>query len=87
MNAMLAPQFGHAADNQVPDHIRSEIRIECDVTPRHWTIHECRRPWREDLGPDWTRFPIARMRYTKTTGLWVVARPRGHLGPTDALTN
>ena len=33
------------------------------------TICECRPPWREDFGPDWTRFPIARLHYTKTSGL------------------
>ena len=58
--------------NQVPEHIRSEIRIECDVAARHLTICECRPPWREDLGPDWTRFPIARLHYTRTTGLWTL---------------
>ena len=26
------------------------------ITPRHLTICECRPPWRDDLGPDWTRF-------------------------------
>src|ERR1700686_1456473 len=40
--------------------------------PRHLTICECRPPWREDLGPEWTRFPIARLHYTKTTGLWTL---------------
>jgi hypothetical protein len=30
------------------------------------------RPWREDFGPDWTRFPIARLHYTKSTGLWTL---------------
>jgi hypothetical protein len=58
--------------NQVPEHMRSEIRVECDITPRHLTICECRPPWREDFGPDWTRFPIARLHYTKTTGLWTL---------------
>ena len=38
--------------------------------PTHLTICECRPPWREDLGPDRTRFPIARLRYTTTTPLW-----------------
>jgi hypothetical protein len=27
---------------QVPEHLRGEIRVECDVTPRHLTICECR---------------------------------------------
>ena len=46
--------------DQVPGHTRGEIRIEC------------RPPWREDFGPDWTRFPIARLHYTKTTGPWTL---------------
>jgi hypothetical protein len=58
--------------DQVPEHVRDEIRVECDVAPRHLTICECRPPGREDFGPDWTRFPIARLHYTKTTGLWTL---------------
>jgi Protein of unknown function (DUF3024) len=57
---------------QVPEQVRDEVRVECDVAPRHLTICECRPPWREDFGPDWTRFPIARLHYTKTTRLWTL---------------
>jgi hypothetical protein len=62
----------HWCAGQVPEHVRDEVRIECDVAPRHLTICECRPPWREDFGPDWTRFPIARLHYTKGTGLWTL---------------
>ena len=55
---------------RVPDHVRDEVRIEADVAERHLTIVECRPPWRADFGPEWTRFPIARLRYTKATRLW-----------------
>jgi hypothetical protein len=51
-------------------HARDQIRIECDVAPRHLTILECRPPWREGFGPEWTCFPIARLRYTKTSKTW-----------------
>ena len=44
--------------------------MECDVAPRHLTIVECRPPWRQDMGTEWTRFPIARLRYTKSTKQW-----------------
>jgi hypothetical protein len=40
------------------------------MADRHLTIVERRAPWREDAGPDWTRLPIARLRYTKTTRTW-----------------
>jgi hypothetical protein len=45
--------------SQVSERLRAEIRIECDIAPRHLTISECRPPWHEDLGPEWTRFPVA----------------------------
>lgn len=55
---------------RVPDELRGEVRIEADVAARHVTIVECRRPWRTDTGPEPTRFPMARLRHTKSTGLW-----------------
>ncbi|WP_196248326.1 hypothetical protein [Rhodococcus erythropolis] len=35
--------------SRVPDRLRHEIRVECDIAPRHVTICECRPPWREDF--------------------------------------
>src|SRR5271165_2199498 len=29
-----------------------------------------RPPWRQDMSAEWTRFPIARLRYTKATRQW-----------------
>ena len=52
---------------RVPEHARHQVRIECEVAPRHLTIVERRAPWREDFGPEWTAFPIARLRYTPPT--------------------
>ncbi|MCC5950316.1 MAG: DUF3024 domain-containing protein [Nitriliruptoraceae bacterium] len=58
------------ADRRVPKHARDQIRLEVDVTDRTVTILECRPPWRPECGPDWTRFPIARLRYTKSRNRW-----------------
>lgn len=55
---------------RVPEHARSQVKVECDVAPRQLTIVECRPPWRQDTGAEWTRFPIARLRYTKATRQW-----------------
>ena len=52
------------------DAARDKIRYELDVTAITVTILECRPPWRADYGPNWTRFPIARLRYTKTRREW-----------------
>jgi hypothetical protein len=55
---------------RVPDHVRDQVRVEADLAERHPTIVECRPPWQPDIGPEWTRFPIARLRYAKATRLW-----------------
>jgi Protein of unknown function (DUF3024) len=56
--------------DKVPEYVRDRVRIEVDVAERHLTIIECRPPWRADTGSEWTRFPIARLRYAKTRGVW-----------------
>lgn len=56
--------------DRVPEHVRDQVRVELEVADRHVTIVECRPPWGADLDPEWTRFPIARLRYTKVSGLW-----------------
>jgi hypothetical protein len=57
---------------RVPEHARNQVRVECDISPRHLAIVECRPPWREGIGPEWTRFPIARLRYTQATRTWTL---------------
>jgi hypothetical protein len=57
---------------RVPEHVRNEVRVELDVAERHLTIVECRPPWRPDSGSEWTRFPIARLRYTKASRSWLL---------------
>jgi hypothetical protein len=55
---------------RVPAQVRDQVRVEVDVAERHMTIVECRPSWRGDAGEEWTRFPIARFRYTKSSRLW-----------------
>ena len=57
---------------RVPEHARHQVRVECEVNGSSLTIVECRAPWREDLGPDWTRLPVARLRYTKGSKTWTL---------------
>jgi uncharacterized protein with HEPN domain len=56
--------------DRVPDHLRDQVRVEVDVDARHLTLFECRPPW--DGQGDWTRLPVARLRFTKATGLWTL---------------
>ena len=59
---------------RVPEDARHQVRVECDVSPGHLTIVERRAPWREDLGPEWSTLPVARLRYTKATKEWALYR-------------
>ena len=54
---------------RVLEHALHQVRVECEVAPRHLTIIERRAPWREDFGPEWSSFPIARLRYSAPTRL------------------
>ena len=58
------------ADRRVPEHARDQVRLEVDVADRAVTILECRPPWRPEYDSDWTRFPIARLRYVESRNRW-----------------
>src|SRR5699024_10177705 len=60
---------------RVPAEARHQVRIEYEVDRGHVTIVERRAPWREDGGPQWSRTPIARLRYTKASGMWSLYWP------------
>ncbi len=64
-----------ARNDAVPAHVRDQIRFEMDVDARAITIYECHPPWREDMGPEWTRLPSARLRYTRTRNEWSLYWP------------
>lgn len=60
-------------NEQIPTHARDQVRIEADLDDRSVTILECRPPWDpERMGPEWTRFPVARLRYTKSRREWTL---------------
>ena len=57
---------------RVPEPARSQVRVECEIAPRHLTIVERRAPWRADQGPEWTTLPVARLRYTMADRAWTL---------------
>jgi hypothetical protein len=68
-----------ARNDGLPERARGQMLYELDVEPRSVTIMECRPPWREDVGPEWTRIPIARLRYTQARREWALYwRDRDH---------
>lgn len=57
---------------RVPEQALQQVRVECLVAPTHLTVIERRAPWREDFGPEWSSFPIARLRYTAVRKTWAL---------------
>ncbi len=66
------------AQNEQMSDVSDELRVEVDFDGRAITIFECRPPWREDFGPEWTRQEIARLRHTASTGMWTLYWPDRH---------
>jgi hypothetical protein len=66
-----------ARNVEIGEHI-DELRVEMDVATRAITILECRPPWRDDLGSEWTRQEIARTRCANSTGAWTIYWPDRH---------
>lgn len=56
----------------VPPELPDQIRIEVDVRGKTATIVECRPPWREDFGPEWTHQGVARMKFDAATRKWTL---------------
>jgi Protein of unknown function (DUF3024) len=58
------------ADQRVPARARDQVRLEVEVGRSTVTIVEQRAPWRPEYGPDWTRMPIANLRYSERHHGW-----------------
>lgn len=60
----------HFCEQRIPPRALHQVRLELEEGPGAITIVERRAPWREEFGPDWTRRPIAQIRYSDVRGLW-----------------
>ncbi len=50
-------------NDSLPERAVGQIRYEIDADACAVTILECRPTWREDFGPEWSPFPVARLRH------------------------
>jgi Protein of unknown function (DUF3024) len=60
------------SEARVPPDVREHVRVELERERQAVTIVERRPPWREDYGPEWSRLPIARLRYVASKRLWTL---------------
>ena len=57
---------------RVPPEAREHVRAELEQERQAVNIVEYRPPWREDYGPEWSRMPIARLRYVASKDQWTL---------------
>jgi hypothetical protein len=57
---------------RVPARAKHQVRLEVEIQGSAVTIVERRAPWSQEIGPEWTRFPIARLRYSPTHTAWTL---------------
>jgi hypothetical protein len=57
---------------KVPAYAREELRIEYKVRGRSVTIFDCRPLWHESVGPEWSRLPVAQLRFDPERGEWTL---------------
>lgn len=59
-------------ENRIPEEIRDQIQLEHESRGNAITLLECRPPWRENFGPEWTRQKIAQFRYDPEKQEWTL---------------
>ena len=59
----ISREFKKWCADRVPERALHQVRVECEIAPRHLTIVERRAPYTED-DAKWTTLPAARLRYT-----------------------
>ena len=82
-------------DDKVPPQHRDQLRVECGVRGRSITIYDCQASWHPDLQPDWSRVPIAQLRYDPDGHRWRLFysdrnsrwHPYDMVGPTRGLAD
>jgi hypothetical protein len=56
----------------VPPHATHQVRLELEAQGTAVTCVGYRAPWRSDVGPEWTRIPIARLPYSPAHAAWAL---------------
>ena len=66
-------------EQRVPPHALYQVRMEAVVDRHVVTLVERRAPWRPEFGPEWTRSPVARLRWSASRREWTLYwRDRNH---------
>ena len=74
-------QIARWCERKIPEQARSKIRLEHAVRGSNVTILERRAPWQVDVEPEWTKHPVAQLRYDGSVWrlYWPDRNTRWHL--------
>lgn len=56
-------QIARWCEGKVPQQARHRARVEHAVRGSNVTILERRAPWSDEAGPEWSKKPVAQLRY------------------------
>jgi hypothetical protein len=59
----------------IPPDAKDQLRIELELGRGAVTIVECRPPWNPESSSEWTRQPVARLRFTRLGSVWSLYWP------------
>lgn len=71
---LLLRQIDRWCERRVPEHARSQVRVENKRRGRSVTVVERRAPWDPDSDAAWSEQRVAQLRYG-TDGKWLLFRP------------
>ena len=64
------------ARHRLPKSVAADLRLEVEVEGPNVTIVERRLPSWPDIGPEWSRQPIAQVRFDRARSTWTLYWPR-----------
>ena len=62
-------------ESKVSEHLRGEVRIECNRRGRTISIVDRRPPWNPEFGPEWSTTKVAQLRFDESARTWTLHWP------------
>ena len=56
----------------IPPELRDQIRLDVETRGQTVTIFECRPPWREAAGSEWSKMKTAQFRFDPDDSTWTL---------------
>ncbi|MCL4537074.1 MAG: DUF3024 domain-containing protein [Nitrospirae bacterium] len=71
VKVLVEKKVGEFCKKRVPPHVLDKVNLSYKIKGNTVSIFENRAPWRPDM-KEWTSMEIAKMKYDKNTGKWML---------------